>query len=530
MEPFLEACGVQGPLMVDAVYRGRRTPIRRTFHQPFVLIGRDRKSDFCLLDRDVKRRHAFVQVVAGRTLHIDLRRRPRHEGAARRSAWLEAEGTLEVGPYEVHVATDNLRSAAEDPLPQDLLDGLPKVSLKIFEQDGKTLNCSMAGAVAVLGSSPSRSNGLVGSSANVHCVLVRTPVGLWIVDLLGPGGTWVNGVPVRYCRLDEGDRIGLGKFLIEVSYEAPLLEVRRNGHSAVSLSATESRGSDLVPSFNESGGIATYPDRRVRSTAVAEIRSRDTGLPVALEPPEHVVKVAEVVSREQLAEILTPFATQFRLMQQQMFEQFQSSLLMMFDMFGALQRDQVGAIREELDELKRVTREIQALQEEIAQRPLPAEVLPLNAALTRNGTNPTGTTCPTTDLEPAMEMKERLKAGLPPQPESTSPPELPIHSAPPDLEPGPSCTEAPSPGVPAEQPETSPAEKELHTATNSVPADDVPNMSPPHKNGHTETKSTPAVKPASKEAIHDWLSERMIQLQREQQSRWQRLLRLLTGR
>ena len=121
MEPFLEACGVQGPLVVEAVYRGRSTPIRRTFHQPFVLIGRDRKSDFCLLDRDVKRRHAFVQVVAGRTLHIDLRRRPRQDSSvsARRSAWLDADGALAVGPYEVHIAAGISRGSAED------LYGLP---------------------------------------------------------------------------------------------------------------------------------------------------------------------------------------------------------------------------------------------------------------------------------------------------------------------------------------------------------------------------------------------------------------------
>jgi hypothetical protein len=451
---------------------------------------------------------------------------------ARRSAWLDADGALAVGPYEVHIAPRISKGSAEDlyGLPQEILDGLPKVSLKIFEQDGKTLNCSMAGAVAVLGSSPSRSNDLVGHPAShVHCVLVRTPDGLWVVDLLGPGGTWVNGVPVRYCRLEEGDRIGIGKFVIEVFHEAPLLEIRRNGHSVVSPSATERRGrGELVPSLSESGVIAAYPERRLRATTVSEMPSPDTRLPAPFEPPEHLVKVAEVVSREQLTEILTPFATQFRLMQQQMFEQFQTSLLMMFDMFGALQRDQMGAIREELDELRRVTREIQVLQQEMAQRPLPGAAQPVDVALARNGLSTPGKTRPTTELEPAMEMKDHLEAGRPPQPEFPLRFDPMVHSSQPDPEPAP---DASSPGVPpTEQPETTPIEEELQSSSDSVPAGNGPDLPPPHKNGHTEVQSTPAPKPVSKEAIHDWLSERMIQLQREQQSRWQRLLRLLTGR
>ena len=128
-----------------------------------------------------------------------------------------------------------------------------------------------------------------------------------------------------------------------------------------------------------------------------------------------------------------------------------------------------------------------------------------------------------------MEMKDHLEAGRLPQPEFPLRFDPMVHSSPPDPEPAPDA-DASSPGVPAEQPEATPIEEELQSSSDSVPAGDGADLPPPHKNGHAEVQSTPAPKPASKEAIHDWLSERMIQLQREQQSRWQRLLRLLTGR
>ena len=63
-----------------------------------------------------------------------------------------------------------------------------------------------------------------------------------------------------------------------------------------------------------------------------------------------------------------PVIGQFSLMQQQMLEQFHQTMLMMAQMFGNLHRDQMALIREELNQLHRVTQELQTLHVELAAR------------------------------------------------------------------------------------------------------------------------------------------------------------------
>ena len=56
------------------------------------------------------------------------------------------------------------------------------------------------------------------------------------------------------------------------------------------------------------------------------------------------------LAQSELAEsMLMPLVNQFSLMQQQMFDQFHQVILMMFQMFGTLHRDQMGLVREDLE-------------------------------------------------------------------------------------------------------------------------------------------------------------------------------------
>src|SRR5438552_2793191 len=82
---------------------------------------------------------------------------------------------------------------------------------------------------ALVGSDPRAdlrlSGGLIGRSSECggrvrdgavwrfHCALVKTPAGLWAVDLLGRGGIALNGVTARVGRLDEGDELRIGHFV-----------------------------------------------------------------------------------------------------------------------------------------------------------------------------------------------------------------------------------------------------------------------------------------------------------------------------
>ena len=66
--------------------------------------------------------------------------------------------------------------------------------------------------------------------------------------------------------------------------------------------------------------------------------------------------------------VLVPLVNQFGVMQQQMLDQFQQSIAMLVQMFGNLHRDQMITIRDELDQLRDLTKEFQALKLELAAR------------------------------------------------------------------------------------------------------------------------------------------------------------------
>src|SRR5690606_20505838 len=57
--------------------------------------------------------------------------------------------------------------------------------------------------------------------SRVHCSLLLTPVGLWVIDLLGRGGITVNGRKQAVALLQEGDELGVGQYRMRVVYESP---------------------------------------------------------------------------------------------------------------------------------------------------------------------------------------------------------------------------------------------------------------------------------------------------------------------
>jgi pSer/pThr/pTyr-binding forkhead associated (FHA) protein len=633
MELFLEACGVKGPLTLEAAYHGRHTSIRRSLYQPFALVGRDQRGDFRLVDPEVRKRHAYLHVVAGRTLHIDLQSQSKRSGGngGKRATWLESSSGIRVGPYNVRLAESHISSdSSSDGESTHLLNGLPEIALRITEREGNTLTCSMAGIVALLGSSLSGPVGIGGRTvSDLHCILIRTHLGLWVVDLLGRGGTWVNGIPVRYARVEDGDRVSIGKYVIDVSYNVPLVGLRQNGRSfrqdEASGYASEDTAEDAISLPQPVLDPDLAPPARVEANAIVP-SSRANGVSTPVAVADHLVPIANVqlISQEQLLEVLAPFATQFRLMQQQMFEQFQESLLTMFDMFGALQREQTGTILQELADLKRITREIQELRKEMAQRSIPLPQMPVPATFFA----PSATTVPTaetatkganlqksvetiiqsdenhsetpfndsvkaprailTATKPASTAQEKtllqpvpIRHGneredtadllsaqaretafpeslveIPVAASSIASPETPKESAI-------AASSITSPETGYELPVTAAANTspetrdELRVVATSVtpseipdglpvetPPTSVPPLSEPVRDSQPTTHESNGVRanspsepgspdhrePRTNEAIHDWLSQRMLQLQREQQSRWQRLLRLLTGR
>jgi hypothetical protein len=95
--------------------------------------------------------------------------------------------------------------------------------------------------------------------------------------------------------------------------------------------------------------------------------------------------------------LLGPVINQFSLMQQQMLEQFHQTMVMMAQLFGNLHRDQMALIREELDQLRRVTEELQTLHVELARSATPGPLAGNDSP--RPAAGPTGATAAARRLE-----------------------------------------------------------------------------------------------------------------------------------
>ncbi len=237
IDRFLEACGGTGPLYLNIEYQGRPEPMRRVLQQPFALIGRDARSDLFLSHEQVSRRHAYLQLIGGRLFCVDLlsrtgthwRRGPKPYG------WLDYQRAIRIGPFWIRLvdeAQDGQAAPPSQPSASEFLAqyGLPAVTLEIVGMSGDSWNWQMTPTVALVGRSENcRVHLRERSVSRFHCSLVRTPLGVWVIDLLGRGGIEVNEVFVRCTRLDDGDRLQVGKFLIRLHYETgPISRIRRD--------------------------------------------------------------------------------------------------------------------------------------------------------------------------------------------------------------------------------------------------------------------------------------------------------------
>jgi pSer/pThr/pTyr-binding forkhead associated (FHA) protein len=330
LEAFLDACGGRGPLCLDVTPPDGHGPVRQVLHQPFALLGRHDRADVCLQDDDVSRRHALVQLIAGRFFCFDLGSRTgtHWDGSAHGCGWLAGLAPFRVGPYRLWLAGDGPDRTPPpqhwDPLAQGSPAGplLPSVTLDIAN-DGKTVcRWRLNRALALVGHDPGCKVRLRGPGVSkFHCALVSTPAGVWTVDLLRRHGVHVNGTPVSHSLLEDGDQLQVGNFTIRFGYESST--ARPQPVEAASLPGA------VVPA----NGAPMWPT------------SASLAAPFA---------AAGAASAELLPALLRHFSQ----MQQQMFDQ---SLLFMYQMFQSMHGEQVGALRGELARLDELNRELQTL-------------------------------------------------------------------------------------------------------------------------------------------------------------------------
>jgi pSer/pThr/pTyr-binding forkhead associated (FHA) protein len=237
MGPFLEACGATSPLSLSIASPG--TPAEtRTFDLPFVRIGRDPRAELRLTDLEVSHRHAYLQLINGRLLCLDLGSRAGvyARGKRRRLGQLDRDQTIRIGPYRIRLLAGN------DPeYKPDRDSAAPGRSAPALGLLHRSLHHSRyeprAGASGLLlvGSGADCQVRLIDPSvASHHCSLVQTPRGVWVVDLLGPQGLRVNGREVSYAQLRPGDSVQLGP---ETLRFAPEQEREPESHAMISQAA-----------------------------------------------------------------------------------------------------------------------------------------------------------------------------------------------------------------------------------------------------------------------------------------------------
>ncbi len=371
LEHFLAACGSPGPLRLGVGQRDSMELAVQTFHQPFLVIGRRADSDLVLDHWQVSRRHAYLQLIEGRFYCIDLGSRTGTHGgeASKRSGWLEEGRAIQIGPYAVRPEwpAGGLKSSHRPP---DVTWELPSRAL------GQA-TWRMDRYMAMIGRSPACKIRLLEPDVSkFHCSLVLTSHGLWAVDLMGEHGTFVNDVKIRCARVRDGDELRVGSHVLRARYDSPPLPL-----PTIRPEPSSSGSSTEIPAHLLPAPSALMPSESGRSS-----------LPARIAMPPMITGMDLGTMLEKSGGAIDPSVNllvhQFGMMQQNMLDQFHNTMMMMFEGFSALHREQAGTIREEFEHVRKLSAEIEALRAETARLAKEAAAKPQyrpNPAGTANG-------------------------------------------------------------------------------------------------------------------------------------------------
>jgi pSer/pThr/pTyr-binding forkhead associated (FHA) protein len=226
---FAEACGAAGPLDLRVDLAGGGVLAEGSVGQPFTLVGRDDACDVTLTDPEVNPRHAWLQVLGGRVFAVDLGSRTGvgwPDGLSG-SGWLDMGTPIRIGPFRLALRAPVCErptpfSVGYNPLQSDaaVTRGRPVVNLDF--RNGKRVKdrWGVSRLITLVGRSPDCKLHLNAEDiAAYHCGLVLTPTGLWVVDLSGRGVV-VSGERMRVAPLPHGAELWVGRFLIGCHYPA----------------------------------------------------------------------------------------------------------------------------------------------------------------------------------------------------------------------------------------------------------------------------------------------------------------------
>jgi pSer/pThr/pTyr-binding forkhead associated (FHA) protein len=377
-ELFRQACRLGSPLALECEVPDGSTDVAnaRSFDCPFVLVGRDPSCDLVLPDKQVSKRHAFLQAVAGQVFVFDLKSRTQiqweGEDASRPQGWLDEGRSITIGPYRIRrsgtadvadqYAEGCVAASHEQCAPADS-DSSPTAALEL---PIRMANCAslwpIVGRIALAGRAEPCHLVLADESVSrFHAALVRTPMGIWVVDLLAREGTHVNGERVRWAWLADGDTLRMGSFTFIVRYETTPARICRQdvpleaGAAPVAVTRTELAIPARHSEENPGALVVPFPGRS--PTFLKAVTSTpQTFVPTGSEAWEQAVPYPQ-----------NAMAMWQR--QMQMMESFHNDMIMMVQMFFAMHREHLASARDELDRVEQLTRELSLLQAKLAATP-----------------------------------------------------------------------------------------------------------------------------------------------------------------
>ncbi len=229
---FRQALGVRRPVRLAVTEpNGERREV--SLDRPCAVIGRGADADVVLHSDTVSYRHAYLQVIGDRIICIDLfGPNPLRWDDGAEHLWMSSRRGLRIGDCKVELIDDGWAPA--DPSVPSPLDykpregGLHEYGL-LPQVELQAQNASLKGAAWPI----NRVVTLVGRDdrcrvacandgvSRVHCSLMLLPSGLWSVNLLGKGGTLVNGTPTSIALLTEGSQFQVGPYRMQVHYLTP---------------------------------------------------------------------------------------------------------------------------------------------------------------------------------------------------------------------------------------------------------------------------------------------------------------------
>jgi pSer/pThr/pTyr-binding forkhead associated (FHA) protein len=474
-----------GDLELRIAREGETSLERRVFSQPFVLVGSHPSNDFCVRDDAVSKRHAYLQVIQGALFCFDLGSRAglRWGQTPEPYGWLAPGRCLHIGPYRLWLsdsaATLGSHSERRD-LSNPLRERLPpnqspfRSLIELQQGNGRTAFVNSTHFLTMIGRSSSCKMQFDHPSVSwFHCSLLNTANGMWILDLLSREGTQINGKRCRWAQLKEGEEVRVGKFVLRLRFEPPAAS---SGHEVLALKPRPSSdhqdviAQDRKPLPANMGQHLTPLHRGTHANPATSLpESYPNSLIVSASTPESVRSDSTLAPMRAEQSLLLPVIEQFNLMQQQMFDQFHQSMMMLVQMFGAMHRAQMDLIRDELDQLRQLTEDLHTLQAELRKK------------------------------SPEVNAAQVARPAI-------------LDQLPPDKEKQATKSEGAKQGV----------------GGPPAPREPSASVAPPALSGNPGEARAPQGAPG--EDIHAWLYRRINEIQQERQTRWQRLLGFIVGK